>query len=96
MAPQADTTLDAQCKEAREAGILVVNIFDSTMQEADLYVGNISLDTGRLAAQWICEDWCKDRLQLLKVFREHMLLSTVPQDSLRYVKNMTELKLLLT
>ena len=38
----------------------------------------------------------KDRLQLLKVFREHMLLSTVPQDSLRYVKNMTELKLLLT
>ncbi len=67
MAPQADTTLDAQCKEAREAGILVVNIFDSTMQEADLYVGNISLDTGRLAAEWICEDWCEEEGQVAVV-----------------------------
>ncbi len=58
MSPQADTTLDAQCKEAHEAGILVVNAFDSTMQEADVYAGNISLDTGRIAAQYICETWC--------------------------------------
>ena len=58
MSPQADTTLDAQCKEAHEAGIIVVNAFDSTMQEADVYAGNISLDTGRLAAKYICETWC--------------------------------------
>ncbi|MDO4311502.1 MAG: substrate-binding domain-containing protein [Eubacteriales bacterium] len=64
MSPQGDTTLDAQCRDAHDAGTVVVNAFDSTMQGADLYVGNISLDTGRLAAKYICEDWSGEEGQV--------------------------------
>lgn len=64
MSPQGDTTLDAQCREAHDAGTLVVNAFDATMQGADLYVGNNNLDIGRSAAEYICEDWCGEKGQV--------------------------------
>ena len=64
MSPQGDTTLDAQCREAHDAGTLVVNAFDATMQGADLYVGNNNLDIGRSAAEYICGEWCGEEGQV--------------------------------
>ena len=64
MSPQGDTTLDAQCREAHDAGTLVVNAFDASMQGADLYVGNNNLDIGRSAAEYICGEWCGEEGQV--------------------------------
>lgn len=55
LAPQSNTTLDAAVKQANESGILVVNLFDAQINDAKSFVGNISIDTGRLAADYIAE-----------------------------------------
>lgn len=55
LSPQTNTCLDPVCETAQSMGTVVINAFDSTMQNADVFVGNISIDTGIMAADYIAK-----------------------------------------